>query len=285
MTTPLVSTHWVAEAVAAKKPLKFLDASWYLPTMNRNAHQEFATQRIPGAGFFDVDRVSDTTSPYPHMLPTAKAFTQELCALGIGVDDHVIIYDGAGIFSAPRVWWTFKAMGHTKVSVMDGGLPKWMRENHPLEIGTSTIPSQSTYATIGNTQWVRSADNLLDNLKSNSELVIDARPAPRFSGAMAEPRPGLAKGHIPGSINLPFSQCLTDEGTYRSTEALRALFTDLDLPTNKPLIASCGSGVTAAIVFLALSMTGRKDLSLYDGSWAEWGSIDSLPVEQTLQDK
>ena len=164
---------------------------------------------------------------------------------------------------------------------MDGGLPKWMRENHPLEVGAPTMPSQSAYTTTQDTQWVRVREDLIENLKSSRELIIDARPAPRFSGAMAEPRPGLAKGHIPESINLPFGQCLTPEGTYHSPETLEALFATLNLSKHKPLIASCGSGVTAAIVFLALSMTGRQDISLYDGSWAEWGSVDGLPIEPT----
>lgn len=281
MTPNLVTTQWVAKAIAQQKPLKLLDASWYLPTMNRDAPQEFLTQRVPGAGFFDIDRVSDTTSPYPHMLPSVAAFCAALSTLGIKPEDHVVIYDGAGIFSAPRLWWTFKTMGHAAVSVMDGGLPKWMRENRPLEIGAATLPVDTTYAASQNTQWVRFRNDVLENLKTGAELVMDARPAPRFSGAVAEPRPGLAKGHIPDSINLPFAECLTPEGTYHSLEKLGALFTDLKLPKDQPLITSCGSGVTAAIILLALSLTGREDISLYDGSWAEWGSVDGLPVEQS----
>ncbi len=281
MTPNLVTTQWVAEAIVQQKSLKLLDASWYLPTMNRDARQEFHTHRVPGAGFFDIDQVSDTTSPYPHMLPPAAAFCEVLSNLGIRPDDHVVIYDGAGIFSAPRLWWTFKAMGHAAVSVMDGGLPKWMREKHPLEIGAAALPLPTNYATSQNTQWVRSRNDVLENLKTGAELVMDARPAPRFSGAVAEPRPGLAKGHIPDSINLPFAKCLTPEGAYHSLDKLNSLFTDLDVPKDQPLITSCGSGITAAIILLALSLTGREDISLYDGSWAEWGSIDSLPVEQS----
>lgn len=281
MAANLVSTHWVAEAIAQQKSLKLLDASWYLPTMNRDAHQEFLVQRVPGAGFFDINQVSDTTSPYPHMLPSAAAFCEALSILGIKPNDHVVIYDGAGIFSAPRLWWTFKAMGHIAVSVMDGGLPKWMREKHTLEIGAATLPFHTTYSTTQNTQWLRSRNDVLENLKTGTELVMDARPAPRFSGAAAEPRPGLARGHIPDSINLPFAECLTPEGTYHPLEKLEALFSDLNLPNEKPLITSCGSGVTAAIILLALSLTGREAISLYDGSWAEWGSIDGLPIEQS----
>lgn len=281
MTPNLVTTQWVAEAIAQQKPLKLLDASWYLPTMDRDAQQEFLTQRLPGAGFFDIDQVSDTSSPYPHMLPSVAAFCEALSSLGIKPDDHVVIYDGAGIFSAPRLWWTFKAMGHTAVAVMDGGLPKWMRENHPLEIGTAALPLPTNYATSKNTQWVRSRHDVIENLKTNQALVMDARPAPRFSGEVPEPRPGLAQGHIPDSINLPFTECLTPKGTYHSPGKLDALFTGLNVPKDMPLITSCGSGVTAAIIFLALSLTGREDISLYDGSWAEWGSIDGLPVERS----
>lgn len=275
----LVSTQWVAQACASNTPPKILDASWYLPTMGRNALEEFHTQRLPGACFFDIDRVSDTSSPYPHMLPSSTEFCAEMSTLGIGPKDHVIIYDGAGIFSAPRVWWTFKAMGHNAVSVMDGGLPKWMREDHPLEVGAPTLPTHTPYTTTQNAAWVRSQKDIYENLQNKTHLVIDARPAPRFAGNVAEPRPGLAKGHIPNSINLPFAECLTSEGTYHPPATLEALFANLNVPAEAPLITSCGSGVTAAIIFLALSLTGREDLSLYDGSWAEWGSIQGLPIE------
>ena len=284
----LVSTDWLAANLDAED-VKPLDASWRLPSAQkaaagaqttvdaRPAREDWLERRIPGAAFFDLDEISDKTSPLPHMAPSPDAFARAAGALGIAREDRVIVYDDDGIFSAPRVWWTFRLMGHDRVAVLDGGLPKWRRENRPLEGGApETTPRQYTIAGQANTA-ARTADagRVLRALDDARIAILDARAAARFEGRAPEPRAGLRSGAMPGAINLPYADLLAADGTMKPAADLAALFDRLGVDAGRPAIASCGSGVTAAIIVLALELAGRRDVALYDGSWAEWGASDA----------
>jgi thiosulfate/3-mercaptopyruvate sulfurtransferase len=266
-----------AELAGALGRVKVVDGSWHLPSSGRVASAEFESARIPGAVFFDIDAVADRSSGLPHMLPTPDAFDAAAGALGIGTDDPVVVYDSIGLFSAPRVWWMFRAMGHGHVRVLEGGLPRWRREGRPLEAGPARV-APASHRSRPRPELVRSFEDVQTMLDHPDAQLVDARPAPRFRGEAPEPRPGLRLGHMPGALNLPFPQVLDGEGGLQSNESLRRELTTAGADLDRPITASCGSGVTAAIILLALARLGRWDAALYDGSWVEWGSREDTPV-------
>ncbi|MEI4484833.1 3-mercaptopyruvate sulfurtransferase [Frigidibacter sp. MR17.14] len=274
--TTLVSTDWL-EAHLRDPDLRVLDASWYLPAMARDAKAEYEARHIPGARFFDLDDISDSRSELPHMAPPIEKFMSRLRAMGVGDGHQVVVYDGAGIFSAPRVWWTFRLMGKTDVAVLDGGLPKWLAEGRPTEDLPPIIRDRHMTVQKQN-QMVKDVTQVAAASKLGDHEIIDARAAGRFRGDEPEPRPGLRAGHIPGAKNVPIATLMTPEGTLKPAAELKAVFEAAGVDLSKPAITSCGSGVTAAVLSLALQIIGHRDHSLYDGSWAEWGMYDDLKV-------
>ncbi|MDC0658655.1 3-mercaptopyruvate sulfurtransferase [Leisingera sp. SS27] len=272
----LVSTDWLAAHL--KDPdLRVLDASWYLPQQERDAKAEYEAAHIPGARFFDIDEISDNRSDLPHMVPPVEKFMSKLRAMGVGDGHQVVVYDGAGLFSAARVWWLFRLMGQTNVAVLDGGFPKWQAEGHPVEDLPPVIRDRHMTVRVQN-HMVRDVTQVSAAAKLGDHEIIDARSAERFRGDAPEPREGLRAGHIPGSRNVPFGQVLNDDGTMKDAAGIRAAFEAAGADLSKPAITSCGSGVTAAILSLALERIGKADHSLYDGSWVEWGAFPTLPV-------
>ncbi len=273
----LVSTDWLARHL--KDPdLRLLDASWYLPSTGRDARAEYDAAHIPGARFFDIDEISDQRSALPHMAPPIEKFVSRLRAMGVGDGHQVVIYDGSGLFSAPRVWWTFRLMGKTDVAVLDGGLPKWRAEGREIEDLPPVV--RDRHMTVSRQAGlVRDVTQVAQAAKLGHAQVADARPAPRFAGDTPEPRPGLRAGHIPGAHNIPITDVTNPDGTMKDPAALKAVFEAAGIDLSRPVITSCGSGVTAAVLALALERLGHRDWSLYDGSWAEWGMYDDLPVE------
>lgn len=257
--------------------LRIVEASWYLPAQNRDAAAEFAAARIPGAVRFDIDEIRDKASPLPHMLPTPQAFAAAAGALGVGDSDDIVVYDGPGLFAAPRVWWMFRAMGAKSVRVLDGGFDRWRKAGRPVETGAPKSPRPARFSPSFDASRVRAIADIRANLNTSKALVLDARPAGRFSGEMPEPRAGLRGGHMPGAVSMPFDSFCAD-GALKSLPELRALFRAAALKPSRPAIATCGSGVTAAIISLALESVGHKEHGLYDGSWAEWGQADDAPV-------
>lgn len=274
----LVSTAWLA-AHRADPDLRLIDASWYLPDSGRSAKAEYQTTHIPGARFFDIDEITDHRSALPHMAPPPEKFISRLRAMGIGDGHQVVIYDGSGLFSAARVWWTFRLMGKTDVAVLDGGLPKWRAEGREIEDMPPIVRDRHMTVSRQN-HLVKDVTQVAHAAKLGEAEIIDARGAPRFKGEIPEPRPGLRAGHIPGAKNVPYSTLLNPDGTMKSPEALRAVFEAAGVNLAKPAITSCGSGVTAAILSLALERIGHRNHALYDGSWAEWGMYDDLAVEK-----
>lgn len=277
---PLVSTDWLAERIG-RPGIVVLDATYHLPNVARDARAEYAREHIPGALFFDVDGISDPSSDLPHMLPTATDFARAVEALGIGNDDHVITYDSYGLMSAARPWWMFRIFGHDKVSVLDGGLAKWKREGRPLTGEASKPAAAKRFTARFHPEMVRSKDQLLANLKSHAEQVLDARAAGRFQGTAPEPRQGLRSGHIPGSRNLPFGTLLNPaDQTMLPPDKLKTLFTQAGIDPARPVVTSCGSGVTACVLALGLEQIGARKVAIYDGSWSEWGLQGDTPVEK-----
>ena len=274
----LVSTAWLA-AHRADPDLRLIDASWYLPDSGRSAKAEYQTTHIPGARFFDIDEITDHRSALPHMAPPPEKFISRLRAMGIGDGHQVVIYDGSGLFSAARVWWTFRLMGKTDVAVLDGGLPKWRAEGREIEDMPPTLRDRHMTVSRQN-HLVKDVTQVAHAAKLGEAEIIDARGAPRFKGEVAEPRPGLRSGHIPGAKNVPYSTLLNPDGTMKSPDALRAVFEAAGVNLAKPAITSCGSGVTAAILSLALERIGHRNHALYEGSWAEGGMNDDLAVEK-----
>ena len=273
----LVTTQWL-DAHIGNANLKLLDASWYLPNMQRNAFAEYSASHIPGALFFDIDKVCDDTSDLPHMAPSVEAFTACLCEMGISDSHQVVVYDGAGLFSAARVWWLFKLMGLDNVAVLNGGLPKWRAEGRRID-NSITQAERSQTIKCSQRLMMRDVAQVAEAARSKDHEIIDARAPGRFLGIDPEPRKGLRSGHIPGSKNVFFKTLLQDDRTMKSPDDLRATFIAAGVDMSKPVITSCGSGITAAILNLALTQTGKRDHFLYDGSWAEWGMSHSLPVE------
>jgi thiosulfate/3-mercaptopyruvate sulfurtransferase len=273
---PLVTTQWLNEHLRAPD-IRVVDASWYLPAANRDARAEYLAAHVPGAVFFDIDEISDTSSPYPHMLPAPEKFASRVRKLGLGDGNRIVVYDGAGIFSAARVWWMFRAMGKNEVSVLDGGLPKWKSEGRPLE-DLAPVTKERHFTPRPNHLIIRDLDEMAANLETRKEQVVDARSAARFHAQEPEPRPGLRGGHIPSAKSLHYQRLLNPDGTMRKGEALTAVFREAGVDVGKPVVASCGSGVTASIILLALAVLGARDGALYDGSWAEWGAHTNLPA-------
>ncbi|MFN3292712.1 MAG: 3-mercaptopyruvate sulfurtransferase [Gemmobacter sp.] len=274
----LVSTAWL-EAHLKDPDLRVIDASWYLPAMGRNGRAEYDAAHIPGARFFDIDEISDIRSPLPHMAPPVEKFVSRMRAMGIGDGHQVVVYDGMGLFSAPRVWWTFRLMGKTDVAVLDGGFAKWQAEGRPVEDMPPIL--RDRHITVQrNAGLVKDVTQVAQASKLGSHAIVDARSPGRFAGDEPEPRPGLRQGHIPGARNLPWQQMLNPDGTMKSPDALRAAFEAAGVDLGKPVITTCGSGVTAAILSLGLERIGHRNHALYDGSWAEWGMYEDLPVER-----
>ena len=273
----LVSTDWLAAHIAEPET-RVLDASWYLAGMNRDPKAEYAVAHIPGARFFDIDEISDTKSDLPHMAPPVEKFVSRMRALGIGDGHRVVVYDGMGIFSAARVWWLFRHFGKTNIAVLDGGLPKWVAEGRPVE--NTVPPLRDRHFTARRVSaLVRDVTEVAAATKLRDAQIVDARSAARWRGEAAEPRPGLRSGRIPGSFNVPFTELLTADGTLKPDTELQAVFETAGVDLSKPVITSCGSGVTAAVLSLALEKIGHRHHSLYDGSWAEWGMFGDLKVE------
>ena len=273
----LVSTDWLA-AHLDDPDLRILDASWYLPAMERDGKAEYDAANIPGARYFDIDEVSDLRSDLPHMAPPVEKFMSRMRAMGVGDGHQVVIYDGAGIFSAPRVWWLFKLMGQDDVAVLDGGFPKWQAEGRPIEDMAPIVRDRHMTVRRQN-HLIKDVTQVSAASKLADTCILDARPAARFAGEADEPRPGLRRGHIPGSRNLPFANLLTEEGCLKDDAALKEAFEQAGVDLKRPVITTCGSGVSAAILSLALERIGHRSHSLYDGSWAEWGAFPTLPVE------
>ncbi|SDF69514.1 thiosulfate/3-mercaptopyruvate sulfurtransferase [Celeribacter baekdonensis] len=271
----LVSTKWLSEHLKSPE-LRLIDASWYMPADNRDCRAEYEAEHIPGARFVDVDEVADLRSDLPHMLPPVEKFMSRMRELGIGDGHQVVVYDTAGVFSAPRVWWMFKYFGQDNVAVLDGGLPKWKAEGHPVTAEPPTIRDRHMITEI-RPELLRDVTQVAASSKLGDYTIIDARSAARFKGEASEPRPGLRSGHIPNSRNVPFQELLTPQGTLKSTDNLRAVFVGAGVDLSKPAITTCGSGITAAILGLALTRLGAT-FSLYDGSWAEWGMYGDLRV-------
>ncbi|HSO46675.1 MAG TPA: 3-mercaptopyruvate sulfurtransferase [Rhizobiaceae bacterium] len=257
--------------------LRIVDGSWYLPAQNRDAAAEYAAARIPGAVRFDIDAVSDKTSSLPHMLPNPEEFAKVAGAMGISETDEIVVYDGPGVFSSARVWWTFRVMGTQNVRILEGGFDRWKAAGRPVETGAPQTPTPAIFTPSFDAARVTAIDTIRENVHSSRALILDARPQGRFTGAVPEPRPGLRSGHVPGSKSLP-ADTLVSDGKLKDINELQQLFKDVSLEANRPVITSCGSGVTAAIISLALETVGHKNHSLYDGSWAEWGKADDAPV-------
>jgi len=274
----LVSTDWL-EAHLKDPDLRILDASWYLPDAGRDPRAEYERAHIPGARFFDIDAIADTRSGLPHMAPPPEMFISRMRAMGIGDGHQVVVYDGAGLFSAARVWWTFRLMGKSDVAVLDGGFPKWLAEGRPVEDMPPIV--RDRHMTIQRQHHlVRDVTQVAAAAKLGDHAIIDARSPGRFKGDEPEPRPGLRSGHIPGALNVPFKTLQNADGTMKDPAALRGVFEAAGVDLKKPAITTCGSGVSAAILSLALERIGKKDHSLYDGSWAEWGMYGDLKVER-----
>lgn len=272
----LVSTDWLAKHL--KDPdLRILDASWYMPDTGRDAKAEYDACHIPGARFFDIDEIADLRSDLPHMMPPVEKFMSRVRALGVGDGHQIVVYDGMGLFSAARVWWMFRLMGHKDIAVLDGGLPKWQAEGHPIEDLPPVI--RDRHMTVSRqAHMIKDVTQVAAASKLGDYEIIDARSAERFRGEVDEPREGLRAGHIPNSKNVPFGTLLNADGTMKSPDDIRSVFEAANVDLAKPAITSCGSGVTAAILSLALERIGHDRHAVYDGSWTEWGMYNDLNV-------
>ena len=272
----LVSTDWLGKHLR-DPDLRLLDASWFLPGSGRDAKAEYATAHIPGARFFDIDEIADLRSELPHMAPPPEKFISRMRAMGVGDGHQVVVYDSMGIFSAARVWWTFRLMGKTDVAVLDGGFPKWQAEGREVEDMPPVVRDRHMTISRQN-HLVKDVTQVAHAAKLAEAEILDARSAARFRGEAPEPRAGLRSGHIPGSRNIPYAEVLNPDGTMKAPATLKAVFEAAGVDLKKPAITTCGSGVTAAVLSLALERIGHRNHALYDGSWAEWGMYDDLRV-------
>lgn len=279
--TSLVSTEWLSQHMSAPD-LRIVDASWYLPVENRDPKAEFAANHIPGAVFFDIDEIADLDNPLPHMIPSPEKFSSRLRKLGLGDGNRIVVYDGSGIRSAARAWWMIRLFGHDEVSILDGGLPKWTAEGRPSE-DLPNLQRERHFTSRINNIMVREKSQLRKNIESAKEQVLDARSKGRFEGVDPEPREGLRSGHIPGSLNLPFNQLLNENGTLLSAEKLETAFKAAGVDLSKPVITSCGSGITACVLAFGLHMIGHRRVSVYDGSWTEWGLDHTMPISSGIK--
>lgn len=276
MPDPVVSTAWLADRLRTPD-IRVVDGSWHMPAEQRNGHEEYLQAHIPGAVFFDIDAIADRTSDLPHMLPSPEAFAQAAAELGLSRAADIVIYDTHGIRSAARVWWTLRAMGYDKVHVLDGGLRKWMAEGRPIE-GGEIYPAKAQVEPRFDAELVRSADDVRAILSSATARMVDARSAARFTAEAPEPRAGLRSGHMPGAANLPWEKVVSEDGTLKTAKDIKAAFKAAGVDVRKPIVTTCGSGVTASVLALALARLGYDRTAVYDGSWTEWASLADTPV-------
>jgi thiosulfate/3-mercaptopyruvate sulfurtransferase len=276
--SPLVTTEWLAGELGKPNLLVF-DATKYLPNEPKDGKTEFLRAHVPGARYFDIDQVADLDTDLPHMVPTPGRFAKLMGALGVGNDSQVVFYDQKGLASAARGWWLMGLFGHDKAAVLDGGLPKWLKEGRPVQDGEAPTPEPAGFRPDYRAGQLRGVGDIRRNVLSRSELVLDARAAGRFTGAVPEPRAGMRSGHIPGSVNVPYTDLLHQDGTFRTAGEIRGRFEAAGVDGTKPLVTSCGSGVTACILTLGLRVAGFPEGAVYDGSWTEWGGRSDTPVE------
>ena len=273
---PMVTCAWLAERLTAPD-IRVIDGTWFMPNSGRDARALYEERRIPGAIFFDIDDIADKSTGLPHMLPSPEMFSSRMKKLGVGDGARVVVYDNHGLFSAARVWWTFRAMGHEDIKVLDGGFPAWEVGGFPIETGSPQARGERHFTARYRADLVRDIADMRRVVTSGGATVMDARPGDRFRGEAPEPRPGLKSGHMPGSKSTPTSVLVRD-GFLLPRAELEAAFAAADADLRKQLICSCGSGVTAAVVALALARLGRWDAAIYDGAWAEWGAAENAPV-------
>lgn len=269
MTDPLITTAWLADHLG-DPDVQVVDATWYMPGEAGDGRADYAAGHIPGAVFFDIDAIADQTTDLPHMLPAPEAFAEAAGALGLRREATVVVYDARNMFSAPRVWWTLRAMGFAKVFVLDGGLTRWRAEGRPIETA-SAEPRATTLAPVFRPELVRDLEAVKAHLAKGDAQLVDARGAARFRGEAPEPRAGVRAGHMPGAKNLPWGDLIAADGTLKPPEALRAAFERAGVDLERPVVTTCGSGVTAAVLALGLARLGRGETPVYDGSWTEWG--------------
>ncbi|SMH40989.1 3-mercaptopyruvate sulfurtransferase [Maritimibacter sp. HL-12] len=272
----LVSTDWLAQHLD-DPDLRLLDASWYLPNVDRDPKADYTEAHIRGARFFDIDDIADLRSELPHMVPPVEKFMSRMRAMGVGDGHQVVVYDSAGIFSAPRVWWLFRLMGKSDIAVLDGGLPKWLAEGRPVTNTRPLVRDRHMTVTRQN-DMVKDVTQVAAASKLGDWQIVDARAADRFRGEAPEPRPGLRMGHIPGSKNVPWGELLNADQTMKSPADLAAVFTAAGIDLDKPVISTCGSGINACILDLALTRIGHPRHAVYDGAWAEWGMYNDLRI-------
>ena len=274
---PLVTTEWLA-GVIGQPDLVIFDATKYLPNEDKDGKAEFLKAHVPGARYFDIDEIADPDTALPHMVPTPGRFEKLMAAMGVSNASRVVFYDQKGLASAARGWWLMGLFGHDQAAVLDGGLPKWQREGRPVQSGEPAAPAPASFLAQYRPTRLRGVGDVMHNVGSATELVLDARAAGRFTGATPEPRPGMRSGHIPGSANVPYTDLLHADGTFRSPTELRARFASAGVDGSRPVVTSCGSGVTACILTLGLQLAGLKAGAVYDGSWTEWGGRSDTPV-------
>ncbi len=275
---PLVTTEWLA-AELGKPDLLVFDATKYLPNEDKDGKAEFLKAHIPGARYFDIDEIADPDTDLPHMVPSAGRFAKLMGAMGVGNASRIVFYDQKGLASAARGWWLMGLYGHDQAAVLDGGLPKWQRERRPTQAGAASAPAPSVFQPDFRATRLRGVGDVLGNVASQAELVLDARAAGRFTGATPEPRAGMRSGHMPGAANLPYTDLLNADGTFRSVTDVKARLAAAGVDGSRPVVTSCGSGVTACILTLGMRLSGLPDGAVYVGSWTEWGGRSDTPVE------